>query len=77
MSTASLLLFGMDVLVSAVALLVFVRSERTRLGMVERWLPLLAVLIIGVSLGLPLFLYMRERKLKQEQEGLLTKTATA
>src|SRR5271167_1265848 len=55
--------FGMDVLVSAVALLVFVRSERTRLSGIERWLPLVAVLTVGVSLGLPLFLYLRERKL--------------
>jgi len=56
--------FGMDVLVSAVALLVFVRSERTRLSGIERWLPLVAVLTVGVSLGLPLFLYLRERKLQ-------------
>jgi hypothetical protein len=57
--------FGMDVFVSAVALLVFVRSERQRLAGVERWLPLIAVLTVGVSLGLPLFLYMRERRLEQ------------
>ena len=56
--------FGMDVFVSAVALLVFVRSERARLSGVERWLPLIAVLTVGVSLGLPLFLYLRERKLQ-------------
>ena len=54
--------FGMDVLISAVALLVFARSERGRLSSTERWLPLLAVLTVGVSLGLPLLLYMRERK---------------
>jgi len=67
--------FGMDVFVSAVALLVFVRSERSRLGAVERWLPLLAVLTVGVSLGLPLFLYIRERRLEQERP--LTKMAAA
>jgi hypothetical protein len=58
-------MFVMDVLVSAVVLLIFVRSERARLGPVERWLPLVAVLTVGVSLGLPLFLYMRERNLEQ------------
>jgi hypothetical protein len=61
--------FGMDVLVSAVALLVFARSERSRLGAPGRWLPLIAVLTVGVSLGLPLLLYMRERKLEQEGAG--------
>ncbi len=57
--------FGMDVLVSAVALLVFVRSESSRFRVHGRWLPLIAVLTVGVSLGLPLFLYSRERALEQ------------
>ena len=56
--------FAMDVIVSAIALLVFVRSERGRLNKWERWLPLAAVLTVGVSLALPLFLYLRERKLE-------------
>jgi hypothetical protein len=59
--------FGMDVLVSAVALLVFARGESSRLGASARWLPLVAVLTVGVSLGLPLLLYMRERKLEQDR----------
>jgi hypothetical protein len=53
--------FGMDVVVSAVTLLVFTRIESARLGIRHRWLVLVAVLTVGVSLGLPLFLYMRER----------------
>jgi hypothetical protein len=53
--------FSMDVFVSAIALLVFARSERPRLGSVARWLPLIAVVLVGVSLGLPLLLYLRER----------------
>jgi hypothetical protein len=57
--------FGMDVLVSAIALLVFARRESSRLGVRPRWLPLLAVLTVGVSLGLPLFLYMREGALER------------
>jgi hypothetical protein len=65
--------FGIDVFVSAIALLVFVRSERSRFGALERWLPVLAVLTVGVSLGLPLFLYMRERKMEQDRP--LTRTA--
>ena len=54
--------FGMDVIVSAVALMVFARNESSRLGMAGRWWTLIAVLTVGVSLGLPLFLYMRERR---------------
>ena len=60
--------FGMDVLVSAVALLVFVRSDQPRLTGVARWLPLIAVLCVGVSLALPLFLYLREGKLHDQAE---------
>src|SRR3954470_7453834 len=54
--------FGMDVLVSAAALLVFARAESPRMGARARWITLLAVLTVGVSLGLPLLLYMRERQ---------------
>ena len=56
--------FGMDVFVSAAALAVFVSAEGARLGLRRRWLPLLALLAVGVSLALPLFLYMRERGLE-------------
>jgi hypothetical protein len=59
--------FGMDVLVSAVALLVFARAERLPGSL--RWLPLLAVLTVGVSLGLPLLLFLRERKLEALQSA--------
>jgi hypothetical protein len=58
--------FGMDVVVSAVALLVFTRIESTRLGIRHRWLALVAVLTVGVSLGLPLFLYLRESAMERK-----------
>jgi hypothetical protein len=57
----------MDVFVSAITLLLFVRIENSRLSVRGRWLPLLAVLTVGVSLGLPLFLYLREAKLEQDR----------
>ena len=56
--------FGMDVLVSAVVLVVFTRAESARLNIHLRWLPVLAVLTVGVSLGFPMFLYMRELELE-------------
>jgi hypothetical protein len=52
--------FGMDVLVSAVVLIFFLRREGKRLGVRHLWAPIVGVLIVGVSLGLPLFLYLRE-----------------
>jgi hypothetical protein len=58
--------FGMDVLVSAVVLLAFARIESRRVGIRHRWLVILAVLTVGVSLGLPLFLYLREQQLESD-----------
>lgn len=58
--------FGMDVIVSAVTLLTFSRIEGSRMTIRWRWLVLLAVLTVGVSLGLPLFLYLRETAREQK-----------
>jgi hypothetical protein len=57
--------FGMDVLVSAMVLIVFMRVESARMSIHRRWLPVLGLLVVGVSLGLPLFLYLRESKLEE------------
>ncbi len=56
--------FAMDVIVSAVVLIRFIRMESSRLSIPRWWLPLAATLTVGVSFGLPLFLYMRELKLE-------------
>jgi hypothetical protein len=58
--------FGIDVVVCAVVLLAFTRIEGTRVRVPGRWLVLLSVLVVGVSLGFPLFLYLREMALDQE-----------
>lgn len=52
--------FGLDVIVSSVVVWVFVRVEGRRSGTRRLWLPLVALLTVGVSLALPLFLYLRE-----------------
>jgi len=52
--------FGLDVVVSAVALTGFVLVEGKRIGLPRRWLPIVAACLVGVSLGLPLFLYQRQ-----------------
>jgi hypothetical protein len=57
--------FGADVIVSSVVLWVFVFVDGRRDGVRWLWLPILANLLIGVSSGLPLFLYMREVRLEK------------
>ena len=52
--------FGLDVVLSAVALFVFIFAERKVVAIRHVWLPVIATLVVGVSLGLPLFLYMRQ-----------------
>lgn len=57
--------FGMDVIVSSVVLWVLVLVDGRRAGVTHLWAPIAASLAVGVSLGLPLFLYMRERRLEK------------
>lgn len=56
---------GMDVLVSAVVLIAFMRLESAQLVIPRRWLPVLALITVGVSLALPMFLYMRELRMDE------------
>ncbi len=58
--------FGMDVIVSAVVLFVFIFSEGRRGKIKNLWMPVVATLSIGVSLGFPLFLYLREISFEQQ-----------
>ena len=53
--------FGLDVIVSSVVLWVLVLGEGRRTGVRHLWAPLVANLLVGVSLGLPLYLYLRAR----------------
>jgi hypothetical protein len=59
--------FGMDVFISAIVLIIFVQVEGQRLGMHRRWIPVVGTLLFGVSLGLPLFLYLRQIELDQSR----------
>jgi len=54
--------FGWDVIVSSVVLWVMIAVEGRRTGIRNRWVPIAANLAVGVSLALPLFLYMREAR---------------
>jgi hypothetical protein len=61
--------FGLDVIVSALVLWAFVGLEGSRLGIRRLWMPVVATLVVGVSLGLPLFLYLRELRLEAAAMG--------
>ena len=52
--------FGLDVLV---VLLRFIRVENARHHIHGSWFAVLGTLTVGVSIGLPLFLYLRELRL--------------
>lgn len=58
--------FALDVIVSAIVLLSFIQSEGRRLRMRFLWLPMLGTVLVGVSLGLPLFLYLRQLELDRK-----------
>jgi hypothetical protein len=55
--------FAMDVIVSAIALIWFVQSEGKCLGVRLLWLPTVGTLVVGVSFGFPLFLFLRQMAL--------------
>jgi hypothetical protein len=58
--------FAMDVIVSVLVVWVLVFAEGTRLKMRFLWIPILASVTVGGSLGLPLFLLMRQRQIEQK-----------
>jgi hypothetical protein len=60
--------FGLDVIVSSIVLWVFVLVDGRRVGVRHLWAPIAGNLAVGVSLGLPLFLYLRETRLKAASE---------
>jgi predicted membrane-bound spermidine synthase len=62
--------FGLDVVVSAIVLFLFIATEGRRIGLSLLWLPAIATLLVGVSLGLPLFLFLRQRQLDANAAAL-------
>ena len=58
----------LDVVVSGVVLIWFMLREGRRLSLAGLWMPVAGTCLVGVSLGLPLFLLMRERELRRAAE---------
>lgn len=61
--------FALDVIVSSIVLWVLVFTEGRKQGVRHLWAPIVANLAVGVSLGLPLFLYLRETRLERTPSG--------
>ncbi|NER07560.1 MAG: DUF2834 domain-containing protein [Okeania sp. SIO3C4] len=59
--------FGLDVIVSAIALVAFIIYENRKLKIPFASIAILGTITVGVSFGLPLFLYLRERKQSTQQ----------
>jgi hypothetical protein len=57
----------LDVLVAALVTLALIAVEGWRLRMRGLWLPVVGLFTVGVSLGLPLFLLLRELHLEHVQ----------
>jgi Terpene cyclase DEP1 len=62
--------FAADVIVSAAVVVTFLIFERDRLRALW-WLPVVALLLCGVSAALPLLLYLRERGAETSGRGAL------
>lgn len=59
--------FGLDLIVTALVICCLIVVEGRRVGVRHLWVPVLATFLIAVSLGLPLFLYLRERALEENE----------
>ncbi len=64
-------MFGFDVAVSLIVLWVLTLVEGRRLNLSHLWLPLVASVTVGVSLGLPLFLLIRQFHLDSAKRDVL------
>ena len=54
-----------DVLISIIVVIGFIVHEGKRKGMSYLWIPTIATVTVGVSLGLPLFLLLRQIHLEK------------
>lgn len=59
--------FGLDVVLSAVTLTIFIVVQGRRDDVKHGWLAVVATFSIGVSCGLPLFLALREWQLSRKR----------
>ncbi|OGD44522.1 hypothetical protein A3K69_02970 [Candidatus Bathyarchaeota archaeon RBG_16_57_9] len=58
--TAISAFFVADVLISALVLITYIAVDGKRHSVRNRWLGVVGTLLVGVSCGLPLYLYLKE-----------------
>jgi hypothetical protein len=58
-------LFALDLLVTALVFVLFALYEGRKLKIKYLWIPIFATILVGASLGFPLFLYLREIHLEK------------
>lgn len=58
-----------DVLISIIVVIGFIVYEGKRKGMSHLWIPTIATVTVGVSLGLPLFLLLRQLHI-EKRDGI-------
>ena len=58
-------LFALDLFVTATVFIVFALYEGFKLKIKQLWIPFIATVLVGASLGFPLFLYLREINLEK------------
>ncbi|MEM7111086.1 MAG: DUF2834 domain-containing protein [Chloroflexota bacterium] len=69
-ATSRVAAFGwLDVIVSAVVLFVFMWEDGRSRKVSNLWLPIVGTLTVGVSLGLPLYLLLRELDKEKRSDG--------
>ncbi len=56
--------FAVDLLISCVVFVFYLRREAARYNIGKRWLYIAALLTVGLSCALPLFLYVRESRIR-------------
>ena len=64
-------LLALDLFVTAIVFIFFAVYEGMKLKIKHVWAPLVASILVGASLGFPLFLYMREINLEKTKKQLI------
>jgi len=61
--------FGLDVIISAVVVLVFISNDARLEPVPGRWVAVVGTIVVGVSFGFPLYLYLREHPFGRKDWG--------
>jgi hypothetical protein len=65
--------FALDLLATAVAVLIWMTVEARRIGIRRIWIFWVLTLLFGMGGPLPLFFYVRERRLTGRSEGRISR----